>query len=429
MKLKLMLIPVIISSFLSSCHFTSSISTSLVDDTSSTSVVTSSASSLDSLHPTIRFNVNIPLAIATTANIRIAGSFNSWNPLAEHNILTKLDTYNYQIDLVFLDTDVAMTIEYKYVLLLPDQLDNPWTNVEGTSTGGERSNRTYIIKEGFQTVNDTVAAFKNNITQSSVTRGTLQKVVLTMSQYSEPRQRTIRIWLPDGYDGDDTSKKYPVMYLHDGQNLFDTYTSFAGEWKIDETIGKMMDDGYFGAIIVGIDNSADRLNELSPTWTRTSSGSTYIANPSGELYAAFIVETVKPYIDSHFNTNPSRATTGIGGSSMGGVISLYMALTYPEVFGYGLLFSTAMWLYEQNTISNFVSSKSFIDINELPRLYLYAGGLETSVTPYVASISNALINHGYPSEKIATHVDPSRDHNEVAWAYYFPIAYQWLILQ
>jgi len=394
--------------------------------TTNSNNTTSEDSSL-SQDPLVTFKVAIPIDVAATSQIKIAGSFNSWSPLDPDYVLTELDQYDYEIEIAFDIADIGTQVEYKYVLLLEGQTDNGWTNVEGSSSGGEIANRSYTLIAGRQTVNDTVQTFKNNASQNSVTRGTLEKVTLAMPQYSDGRTRMIRIWLPDGYDQNATEKRYPVMYMHDGQNLFDSFTSFAGEWRIDETIGAMMDDGYPGAIVVGIDNSADRLNELSPDWTRSGGGSGYITNPSGEKYASFIVDTVKPYVDGHFNTETDRAHTGVGGSSMGGVISFYMALTYPDIFGYGLLFSTAMWIYASNVTSTFIQSKNVSSFVETPRFYIYAGGLETSVTPYVAIISDALIAEGYPSANINTHVDPNKNHNEYAWATYFPIAYPWLV--
>ncbi len=401
----------------------------------------SSSSSLESSvtneNPSVLFQVTTPIDIDETSEINIAGTFNAWDPWDENSTLVRVDARHFQIEITFELSFVQTAIEYKYVLLLEGQDDNGWTNVEGSLTGGEISNRQYVVKAGAQTVNDTVLSFKNNTGKTSVTRGTLHIVTLDMPQYTDGRQRKIRIWVPDGYDAQDTTKRYPVLYMHDGQNLFDSYTSFSGEWRVDETIGGLMDGGYSGTIVVGIDNSIDRLNELSPTWPRSTVGSPVITNPSGEKYAAFIVETVKPYVDSHFNTNPSRETTGIGGSSMGGVMSFFMSMTYPNVFSYAMLFSPAMQVYQDLTSETFVEDKDFSNPDLLPRLYIYSGGTvaapgtiatgESTITPYVAIIRDALLDQGYPSEKIMTHTDPSKGHNEAAWATYFPIAYEWLL--
>lgn len=265
---------------------------------------------------------------------------------------------------------------------------------------------------------------KRNLT--TLTRGTLIIKNLAMPQYDDGRKRNIRIWLPDGYEEENPTKRYPVLYMHDGQNLFDKYTSFVGEWEIDESIGAMMDQGYPGTIVVGIDNSEDRLNEYSPNWPRQGEGIERIQNPSGEKYARFVVETVKPYVDAHFHTNPDRTATGIGGSSMGGVISYYLAMTYPETFGYALLFSTAMWIYEDHVIETFLKQINIKTMKHYPRLYLYAGGREPRTTPFVEIIKQTLFKRKYPETHIGTLIDPECEHNEIAWAKYFPIAYRWL---
>ena len=418
-------------SLLFSCGVSSSdVANTSIENTSSIvnpSSQESDLSSIDNSQPHVTFKVNIPIDIAATSSIKIAGTFNNWNPLAPNYALTEIDAYNYQITIEFSLSDVGVQIQYKYVLLLQDQIDNPWANVEGNTIGGEIGNRRYTLRQGAQIVNDNIASFKNNTGQTSVTRGTLHKVVLAMPQYTDGRTRVIRIWLPDGYESQDENKRYPVLYMHDGQNLFDAYTSFAGEWGVDESIGALTDLGYSGSIVVGIDNSSDRLNELSPTWPRSTIGQSYIQNPSGEKYASFIIETVKPYIDSNFNSNPSTATTGIGGSSMGGVMSLFMALTYPNIFGYGLIFSTAMQVYEANMVDTFIASKSIATNANNLRLYVYAGGQESEITRYVQDIRLALETRSFPSQNLATHVDQNRGHNEAAWAHYFPIAYRFLV--
>lgn len=260
----------------------------------------------------------------------------------------------------------------------------------------------------------------------SVTRGKLETFTLVMDTYSDKRERTIRVWLPDNYEtsGD---KRFPVMYMHDGQNLFDKYTSFVGEWEVDETISELIDEGYEGTIVVGIDNSADRLNELSPSRNRKRFGK-IINNPSGELYASFIVKTLIPYINKHYKTKTEREHTGIGGSSMGGVMSLYMALEYASVFGYGLLFSTALHLYKKEAIKSFISAKVKKAPN-LPRLYIYSGGAkyDTLIGPYVKKLYNYLVDASYNPSLLSISLDKDADHNEGAWAKHFKEGYSFLI--
>ena len=146
------------------------------------------------------------------------------------------------------------------------------------------------------------------------------------------RERTIRIYLPPGYER--SGRRYPVLYLHDGQNLFDAATSFIGEWEVDESLNRLAKKSGIELIAVGIDNGGDhRLQELAPLDNAKGLA------PEGDPYLAFIVKIVKPYVDAHYRTKPDRADTAIGGSSLGALISHYALYRYPQTFGKALLFS------------------------------------------------------------------------------------------
>ena len=130
--------------------------------------------------------------------------------------------------------------------------------------------------------------------------------------------------------------------MHDSQNLFDNYYSFAGEWGIDETLNSLFNAGDYGCIVVGVDNGGvERINEYSP-WVNASYG-----GGDGDKYARFIVETLKPYIDQNYRTSPEREKTGIMGSSMGGLISFYIGLKYQEVFSKIGIFSPSFWFSKE----------------------------------------------------------------------------------
>lgn len=380
--------------------------------------------------PRVIFKATSPIDVPNNAVIKVAGNFNDWNPYHSEVSLEQEEGRVYTATLDFTEDDIGEVLEYKYILLFDDQSeDNMWSNVEGSETGGEVGNRTVTLQAGIQTANDTIRSFKNTMDENSVTRGTLEKVTLKMTQYEDNRKRTIRIWLPDGYDKNDTTKKYPVFYMHDGQNLFDKYTAFVGvEWQVDEAIGAMMDEGYEGTIVVGIDNGPDRLNEYSPeAFPVKERNKGTVDNPSGEKYAAFIVETVKPYIDANYNVLTDREHTGVGGSSMGGIINFYMALTYPEIFGYAMPFSSSHWLYEEDHIQNFINEVVPSGAPKFPRLYFWVGGEETSITGYPAIIKNALMSRGYNYSNIKTTSTPGGIHSEQSWADAFPAAYRWLV--
>ncbi len=152
--------------------------------------------------------------------------------------------------------------------------------------------------------------------------------------------RSLIVYLPPGYAGG--TERYPVLYMHDGQNLFDAKTSFAGvEWGVDETAERLIKAGKLPKlIIVGIFNNTDRMSEYTPFKEGDRGG-------NGDAYLAFLVETVKPFIDKTYRTQPGRNTTAIAGSSLGGLISLYAAYKYPDVFGAAGVVSPALgWANE-----------------------------------------------------------------------------------
>jgi predicted alpha/beta superfamily hydrolase len=152
-------------------------------------------------------------------------------------------------------------------------------------------------------------------------------------------QRTLSVYLPPGY-GHDPAQRYPVFYLHDGQNLFDPATSYIGvAWEADDTAERLIRAGRIRPVIlVGIANTPQRLREYGPTRAKTGQNADL-----SRRYARFIVEEVKPFIDEYYATLPSREHTAVGGSSMGGLISLYLCRWYPEVFGAGAALSPSLW--------------------------------------------------------------------------------------
>jgi cyclomaltodextrinase / maltogenic alpha-amylase / neopullulanase len=236
------------------------------------------------------------------------------------------------------------------------------------------------------------------------------------------RARTIRIYLPPGYE---TSKKrYPVLYMHDGQNLFDAATAYAGEWGVDETLNELANTRGLGLIVVGIDNGgAQRIHELNP-WDNAQFG-----KGEGAQYMDFIVDVVKPYVDAHYRTQADRTHTAIMGSSMGGLISHYAMTRYSKVFGKAGIFSPAYWLAPP-IFTDPAQARFARDA----RLYFYAGGNEEGNTSPdmrhmvtdMDQVVDAIRKTGFPSRNLAVHVVADAQHNEAAWRAEFPRAVTWL---
>jgi predicted alpha/beta superfamily hydrolase len=153
-----------------------------------------------------------------------------------------------------------------------------------------------------------------------------------------PHKRTISVWLPPGY-GLEPHRRFPVFYLHDGQNLFDAETAFGGvPWGADEVAEREIRAGRVPPVIlVGIANTPDRIPEYGPEEHSSEE------NDLARNYGRFLVEEVKPFIDGMYRTLPEAEHTGVGGSSMGGLSSLHLCQRYPKVFGKCAAMSPSLW--------------------------------------------------------------------------------------
>lgn len=227
--------------------------------------------------------------------------------------------------------------------------------------------------------------------------------------------RTLRVYLPPDYaEGD---RRYPVLYMFDGQNLFDDATSYVGEWGVDESMDALAREDGFAAIVVGIDHGNElRINELIPYWQVR-----FLPN-AGDAFIADLVHTVKPFVDANYRTQPDRAHTAILGSSLGGLSADYAIHRHPDVFSRAGVFSPSYW----------VSDEAFDNARRTPlpgdsRVYLYMGGKEGEESVPQAARMSAIL-HAQPGgrDMVALSIVPEAEHNEVAWRAEFPRAVRWL---
>lgn len=226
------------------------------------------------------------------------------------------------------------------------------------------------------------------------------------------RPRTVRLYLPPSYTSA-TDKRYPVIYMHDGQNLFDDATSYAGEWGVDETLDAMASSQGFEAIVVGLDNGGEhRMQELNPfDHPRFGPG-------EGEAYLAFMVETLKPWIDGLYRTLPDPAHTAIIGSSMGGLISDYAIHRYPAVFGRAGIVSPAYWTAAP-AVYDYAQAHP---LAPGARIYLSMGGREGgSMVPDAERMRPLLAAQRPEPGAVTWHLVPEAEHNEAAWRRELPL--------
>ena len=216
------------------------------------------------------------------------------------------------------------------------------------------------------------------------------------------KKRRITALLPHDYE--DSEETYPVLYLQDGQNLFDDNAPY-GNWAIDRKLAEMAAAETGKMIVIAIDHgNKDRITEYTP-FVETKFGP-----GDGKKYLRFVTDTLKPYVDRTFRTKSDRLNTGLGGSSMGGLISIYGGILYPEVYGRLMIFSPSLWLTPN------IHFRIMHFYNPLPtRIYLYAGGKESeTMIPNVNELKAAFEDQGLSSKKVDFHlsIDLEGHHNE-----------------
>lgn len=216
--------------------------------------------------------------------------------------------------------------------------------------------------------------------------------------------RDLIVWLPPSYESDPL-RHYPVLYMHDGQNIIDPRTSYNGhDWRMDEVCDSLIARKEMEEIIVvGIYNTPDRSPEYSDT-------------ERGRAYASFVVRVAKPMIDSLYRTRPGRTSTAVMGSSMGGLISFLFLWWHPDVFSMAGCFSSAFMVDDDRILREVESAKTLpSDI----RLYLDCGtaGLDGSLEPGYARMGELLRDRGLVEGKtLLAFLDRGAEHNEQAWA-------------
>ncbi len=308
-------------------------------------------------------------------------------------------------------------LEFKFTL-------GSWESVEITGMGDDVPNRTYTVPasgeakyvgrvDAWKSTNAIVAAARKPTASASVS--------ILSTNFDIPQLgRTRRIWLylPPGYAT--STNTHPVLYMHDGQNVFDDATSFAGEWGVDETLDQLHAQGDRGCIVVAVDNDGrHRMEEYQPNFDSKDDG-------EGGKYVDFIVHTLKPYIDGHYRTRPDRVNTGIAGSSLGGIISLYAGLKYPDVFGRVCVFSAPLWMQPKL----FDLARQMKPLEPATRFYFLCGLKETEPADKLAKLQQQMVETlaglGFKADDLRSVISPDGQHAEWFWRREFPAAYRWL---
>ena len=243
--------------------------------------------------------------------------------------------------------------------------------------------------------------------------------------------RFLRVWLPPGYDDpQNVARRYPVLYLNDGQNLFESATSFTGvEWQVDETADRLMQEGTVPPMImVGIDNaSKDRIREYMPH----RSLHPVIVRAQGNRFPDFLIKEVMPFVARNYRVATGPENTGLGGSSLGALISLYTAAVRPNVFGRLLLESPSLWASNRQMIRQSRQIRNWPE-----RIFLGTGTAEAgrpdrdqSMVDDVRELAAIFRRAGVDDPRLKLFIDEGASHHESAWARRFPEAVLFLFGQ
>jgi predicted alpha/beta superfamily hydrolase len=341
-------------------------------------------------------------AMYNATKMYIAGNFNSWNPSDKKYALTKIGDATWQIEMPSMPIG---ELSFKFT-------QGSWQTVEDSTNGTDRTNRIVSIKSD-TSINFTTLGWHSVDKPRKHT--TSKNVHIISDSFFIPqlkRKRKIWICLPSNYINN--SKRYPVLYMHDAQNLFDEYTASFGEWNVDETLDSLQNSTGKYCIVVGVDHGDNkRLNEYNPYDTKE------FGKGEGIAYTNFLVKTLKPFIDKKYRTKKDAANTAVAGSSMGGLISTYAILKYPAIFGSAGIFSPAYWIAP--SINDF--AKKEIIKNNNSRFWFYGGGKEGYTM--LADMQN--LQHIIAAKSVNTIIvkDENAKHNEAAWGKWFPEFYKW----
>lgn len=336
--------------------------------------------------------------------VYISGNFNDWLTQDKNFIMEKVGSGLYHFKFAH-DFVLPETVLYKFT-------KGDWSAVEIDANGERTENRstkqhTGIQKEHVFRWRRNWLPFKPNF---------LPQIQLISDEFEIPQLNTTRkVWALLPHDYDYSKESYPVMYLQDAQNLFNENSGY-GNWQIDKKLAVMSEYKVGKIIVIAVEHAEeDRLKEYNV-------GKTILGKGQGKKYIKFLVETLKPYVDSNFRTKKEREFTGIGGSSMGGLISIFSGLRHPDIFGKLMIFSPSLWVVPKMELKTYENS-------EATKIYLYAGGEESeTMIEHVETFKNKMLESEFVADKMKINLSINKlgKHNETYWSDEFPKAIEWL---
>ncbi|HWB25244.1 MAG TPA: alpha/beta hydrolase-fold protein [Chitinophagaceae bacterium] len=339
--------------------------------------------------------------------IYIAGNFNNWNP---YNDSFKLKPFGRGRKAIVLKDIPAGDYQFKFTR-------GSWKTVETTAKGADIANRDVQVN-GDTSVNIAIEGWKDDFPDKPKPNTATAQVRIMDTAFFMPqlnRYRRIWVYLPKSYS-QLKGKSYPVLYMQDGQNLFNEQTAPFGEWGVDECLDSLQQQTGKECIVIGIDNGGNkRTTEYNPYDNQQ------YGKGEGAQYVEFMVKTLKPYVDQQYRTIKDAQHTFIAGSSLGGLISLYAQMKYPNVFSASGIFSPAFWIAPQ--LNGELANANW---SSFQRFFFYAGKKESETM--VSDMEKVMnIIKAKNQYRVTEITDPLGQHSEKYWREEFPYFYKWLM--
>ena len=337
----------------------------------------------------VTLRVSVPSSTPATDTVFVAGDFQGWNPGSSAHALVRQPDGRWAITL---DLTPGVTIHFKFTR-------GAWTRVEKGPNGEEIADRALTPQAG-QTYDFTVARWAD--------QGTITGHVESFTYAPFLGGRRLWVYLPPGYDA--SSERYPVLYMHDGENLFDVRTSFAGEWKVDEACESLIGSAELRPfIVVGIENGPNRIGEYTP-WPDPSYG-----GGGADAYLSAIRDQLIPEVDRRYRTLAGPNFRWMAGSSLGGLVSMYAGLAYSDTWTRIAAVSPSLW-WDGREMLAWSAGRSR---GPLQRVYQDMGTAEGSAQ-YIQDLRDMrtrLIAMGFAVNLDLMHVEAAgHAHNEASWA-------------
>jgi predicted alpha/beta superfamily hydrolase len=367
----------------------------------------------------LNFEIRLPDNLSPSARLFITGN---------HHALGDWDPGLIEVPRVGNRARWSVSLPADYVLQFKFTLGD-WGHVEAAVDGSEIENRVLPVPRGKTTLRVAVSGFKSPGSPVEQWPSTIVGDVRVHKGFAGRNlaPRNLWVYLPPGYDQEST-RRYPVIYMQDGNNCFDAATSFNGqEWKVDEAFEEGIASGKLpAAIVVGIANTAARVDEYTMVKALRGDRRTRIGGKA-DLYASFLIDEVKPFIDSTYRTFVDASHTAVIGSSHGGLVSLYLGIRHPGVFGaVGAVSPTLSW--GNHWLTNYVRRLHALPVGL--RIWIDMGTAEDAVDRNgngvsdliddVREMRDLLLARGYDSARVELMLDEGAVHNEAAWAKRLP---------